>query len=1298
MNYRHWSLMLLLVTFIVAQPDIMVEPLQFNVNLSHYTEDLVADCTLTITDNGDGSLEFDWTEADHNPTVTFTKPDFADWTDAVYQDRITDSVWIARKDNQSLYNAKTESGYNNPYYNDPISPEGTLWYFEGINSPPTRDYSAPAEFATFVEAHDYDPASIIDVPGVLFLTADSVFLNIVFHSYTGGNGGGGFSYTRDSYMVPWLTVEEVAVRSVNWILNVNIDANNLPKGDYGADIVIMSNDADTPELIVPVYLTVDGPLPSVSVTPVSIDAGLLIQGESDSTSHKLIITNNGDATLYWELDFKDTTPGEEFFIEKANNADWTLPENQDYITDRVILTRASEEGLFNIAVESYYSSDDSPLGTEWSSYPTSESSPEDYGPWRYTAHPYNSDADLGDVTSLHLIEEDLYYDVVFHSWTSGEDEGGGGFTYTRSTPHYNWIGAEYTDGSVPGIEVSRSLVAGQSDTVDVYFMSAGVPGGMYSGEVYVKSNDPVNPEIAIPVQLEVYEPLPNIQVDVTEISSSVSHYTGTLTTSENFTITNNGDADLTVKMFLDGGGIPVTFTKVNYSDWTQEENQDFITENVIITRQNSQGIFNIARESSYDRNYGRNAPYGTLWAHGATKDVTGDDYETWYYATDRLYNNGMGETFSLFLVEDSLYFDVVFTQWTCCGNGGGFSYTRTPAMPSWAWLPVKQDTIPYDIPVRMAETYAIEFDGSELEPGYYHTELVIKSNDPSSRTMVIPVEFFVDGPMPMVDLAPASIDLILQANTVDTTQKITITNNGDADLFWKLRVENPYAESVTFAKEDWADWLDPANQDRITEKVWITRADFEGLFNAARESSYGGDEGLDRGIDPIRYGSPIGTYWAPGLTNEVAPNQYTSWEDAVNENPPASVGKTYSMYLYWENLYFDVTFNSWTIGEYGGGGGFSYTRTQIGTPWLEAEFRDGQVPFGTGNDVALKFNTNNMPGGDYYAEIHVSSTGFDGAAGMIPVHLFVDGPTHAPNILGVMDMPEDQGGWVKVDFQRSFFDTNLPEDVTRAAEAYTIEINDGTGWVGAATQVAYGQEAYSVLVHTTVDSSDKGNGLLQFRVVAAMDEGNWISGEMSGYSIDNIAPPAPAAVFAGAENGNVVLTWDASDCNDLRNYAVYRGINVDFTPAAENMVGTAESNQFVDETISQIGEYYYRVSGVDVHGNEGEHSDVATVFLGVEDGVGIPKEFALHRNYPNPFNPTTTIRYDLPEQALVSIVIYDMLGRRINTLVNRVEPAGYKAVTWNGTNAFGQPVGTGVYLYQITAGNFTQTYKMVLMK
>ena len=94
----------------------------------------------------------------------------------------------------------------------------------------------------------------------------------------------------------------------------------------------------------------------------------------------------------------------------------------------------------------------------------------------------------------------------------------------------------------------------------------------------------------------------------------------------------------------------------------------------------------------------------------------------------------------------------------------------------------------------------------------------------------------------------------------------------------------------------------------------------------------------------------------------------------------------------------------------------------------------------------------------------------------------------------------------------------------------------------------------------------------------------------------------------------------------------------------------------------------------------------------------IPVQYSLNNNYPNPFNPVTTIGYIMPEDGLVNITIFDMMGREINTILNSPQPAGYRSIQWDATNDQGAPVSAGIYLYRIRVGDFIQTKKMILLK
>ncbi len=101
--------------------------------------------------------------------------------------------------------------------------------------------------------------------------------------------------------------------------------------------------------------------------------------------------------------------------------------------------------------------------------------------------------------------------------------------------------------------------------------------------------------------------------------------------------------------------------------------------------------------------------------------------------------------------------------------------------------------------------------------------------------------------------------------------------------------------------------------------------------------------------------------------------------------------------------------------------------------------------------------------------------------------------------------------------------------------------------------------------------------------------------------------------------------------------------------------------------------------------------------LGV-DIAGVPHEFAIRGNYPNPFNPETSIMFSLDITSPIEVKIYSILGQEISTLHSGVLENGYHSMVWNGTDQFGQSVGSGIYIYRITSGKRALTGKMMLLK
>lgn len=101
----------------------------------------------------------------------------------------------------------------------------------------------------------------------------------------------------------------------------------------------------------------------------------------------------------------------------------------------------------------------------------------------------------------------------------------------------------------------------------------------------------------------------------------------------------------------------------------------------------------------------------------------------------------------------------------------------------------------------------------------------------------------------------------------------------------------------------------------------------------------------------------------------------------------------------------------------------------------------------------------------------------------------------------------------------------------------------------------------------------------------------------------------------------------------------------------------------------------------------------------VESNVNqLPKQLKLYQNYPNPFNPNTTIEFQLPQEIKVELILYNLSGAKVRTLVNNSKPAGYHKVIWNGQNESELLVPSGIYWAKMTAGDYKKTIKMSLIK
>lgn len=365
--------------------------------------------------------------------------------------------------------------------------------------------------------------------------------------------------------------------------------------------------------------------------------------------------------------------------------------------------------------------------------------------------------------------------------------------------------------------------------------------------------------------------------------------------------------------------------------------------------------------------------------------------------------------------------------------------------------------------------------------------------------------------------------------------------------------------------------------------------------------------------------------------------------------------------------------------------------------------------------------------------------------------LEIDWLVEAALIDSIVDVPADQGGWVRTFFTRSGRDfsdeASLPiddygiwqrvDDLALIAALSAVSSSEpdmrkaggktrldglpviahqgrtyvqsrpslaassfppGT-WEWVATVPAVQQDTYLARVPTAADSSGAGTNYAVFVITAHTTTPSiwYISEPDSGYSLDNIAPAVPTgfAVAYNTGSGNQ-LSWDPCPDTDFQYFRVYRSTDPEFVPTPADSVHSTIGTSWPDPEYDGWN-VYYKITALDFSGNESDAASAGTM-TGIETPV-IPIMFALYQNVPNPFNPTTRIRYDVPAKGgKVTLRIYDVKGRLVRTLVDEYQAPGQKVVTWHGRNNYGQSVATGVYFYRMTADGFDMTRKIVLLK
>jgi len=344
----------------------------------------------------------------------------------------------------------------------------------------------------------------------------------------------------------------------------------------------------------------------------------------------------------------------------------------------------------------------------------------------------------------------------------------------------------------------------------------------------------------------------------------------------------------------------------------------------------------------------------------------------------------------------------------------------------------------------------------------------------------------------------------------------------------------------------------------------------------------------------------------------------------------------------------------------------------------------------------------------------------------------------APLIADARDLPGDQGGFVDLAWYASRLDPYPDELIDQytvwrginhagaalMAEAGAIMLEDpamldpaaerpvirmertAAGetyfWKLISTVDAYHLGSYEEVVPTLFDSTAACTEYQYFQVIAHVNATGqyWISTPDSGYSVDNLSPAPPVGLAAEQEYvpAGLNLTWDPNGEADLDHYAVYRGTSVDFVPGLSNIVASPKDTTCFDGDWRWDTGYYYKVSALDIHGNESDFALLEPIDVTGDDTPKAPEASYLAQNFPNPFNPTTRIAFGLNRQGSASLRVYDAAGRLVRTLMDRDLKAGRYEVAWNGADGAGHKVASGLYFYRLSAGGLMETRKMILLR
>ena len=1014
---------------------------------------------VTVSNTGDADLTYDLELQDifgNGPSVVFTKANYANWISASSQDRISDNVWIARGDSKSLFNAKSETTSDNN------SPADTEWALGEIN-----DLSAG--YSSFKSAHGGNPQSLIGTTATLHTITDDEYYELDFTSYTGGNSGGGFSYIREQ-MLEYVTVtgstSGTIVAGADATFSLTIGAVGLASGTHMSSVVISSNDPDEPSITIPITLEINE-ASGLSVSPKFLNENLA-SGDA-STTQVFTIENTGESELTWSTSIDNKPDGMTvsldsysgsvgaglstditvtFGVNEAEQGTYEWPvvisSNDPNNAQDTVLIVFDFNGIPIISIEEVGEFDQIFVGTTTSSQITLTN--EGTAPLIITDISSNLSVFTPLTTTLEIAPDEFKEVTV-------------SFAPTNSGLFEADLTILSNDSDQPSIDVAVEARAIHPPVINVNPTS--IVESFDQGEVKTKTieinNDGLSDlewSVALIGRTKLQGGVSFEKADYADISLEENQDRISadvwITRGDNeplFNVAEGSSYDsesLTVEWAL---GESLTLTPEDYTSHFQEAVFYSATElpgkTLSLHLIEEDRYFDLEIHSWTSNSNGGGFSYTRTeivnWIESdvVENDVSGigangsDEFEVNIYGGELYEGNYEGSI--IFYSNDPLDPETeVSINFTVSGTPD-ISTTPTTALASDVivgssgtfLVPIINDgtsvleisDITVDNSVFVVSeaslnippktTYQLEVGFIPLAIQTYTADLTITSNDPvlSGFTIGLTGEG-IDAPQ--FDVSEFIVYDTVSAGSTDS-KVFSIINNGNGTLQWQL-------ESVFFEKEDHANIALPENQDRISDEVWMTRGNAGPIFNYYESTTWIED--------------PTTIEWGYGATNNLISGDY--FLDLKDDLGGLSSlpGETLSLHTISDDRYYDLTFQSWTSNE--AGGGFSYMRREA-SPWLAFDAVMGSVSGVDSEEITATFNAENLSGGDYEFSQVIESN--DPSVPSLSI-------TFKLNVTGTPDISVDLGSdSVRFDNQAVGLSANAEMVITNIGDS-TLNVSD----------------------------------------------------------------------------------------------------------------------------------------------------------------------------------------------------------------------------------------------------------------